>query len=176
MFEGAPGAGGPFWTYRRLIDAAQFDDPRYPQRPGDDQLAGQRLPRRQPDRPSAGGAGRAALRAAKALSLGFLHWLQTEAPRDDGGRGYPELKLRPDVMGTADGLSKYPYIRESRRMRRGAHGRSSRRSGALAAGRARGADAGLGRRRLYAIDIHPAEGETKLPPERRGRSRSRWAR
>jgi hypothetical protein len=25
--------------------------------------------------------------------------------------------LRPDVMGTADGLSKYPYIRESRRIR-----------------------------------------------------------
>ena len=26
------------------------------------------------------------------------------------------MKLRPDIMGTADGLSKYPYIRESRRM------------------------------------------------------------
>jgi hypothetical protein len=27
-----------------------------------------------------------------------------------------ELKLRPDVMGSMDGLSKYPYIRESRRL------------------------------------------------------------
>ena len=58
------------------------------------------------------------LQEAKRLSLGFVHWLQTEAPRDDGdGKGYPELKLRPDVMGSTDGLSKYPYIRESRRLR-----------------------------------------------------------
>ncbi|HUQ76197.1 MAG TPA: FAD-dependent oxidoreductase, partial [Burkholderiales bacterium] len=28
-----------------------------------------------------------------------------------------ELKLRPDVMGTADGLSKHPYIREARRIK-----------------------------------------------------------
>jgi len=54
---------------------------------------------------------------AKRLSLGFLYWLQTECPRDDGGFGYPELKLRPDVMGTTDGLSKAPYIRESRRIK-----------------------------------------------------------
>ena len=57
------------------------------------------------------------LRRAKELSLGLLYWLQTEVPRDDGqGRGYPEMRLRPDVMGTADGLSQYPYIRESRRI------------------------------------------------------------
>ena len=31
--------------------------------------------------------------------------------------GAPELLLRPDVMGTADGLSKHPYIREARRIR-----------------------------------------------------------
>ena len=31
--------------------------------------------------------------------------------------GAPELRLRADVMGTADGLSKHPYIRESRRIR-----------------------------------------------------------
>ncbi|MDZ7377679.1 MAG: FAD-dependent oxidoreductase, partial [candidate division KSB1 bacterium] len=57
------------------------------------------------------------LRQAKELSLGFLYWLQTEAPRDDGGFGYPELKLRKDVMGTEDGLSQFPYIRESRRIK-----------------------------------------------------------
>jgi len=57
------------------------------------------------------------LAAAKELSLGLLYWLQTEVPRDDGrGRGYPELRLRPDIMGTADGFSQYPYIRESRRI------------------------------------------------------------
>lgn len=57
-----------------------------------------------------------ALAEAKAQSLGFLYWLQTEVPRDDGGYGYPELKLRRDVMDTQDGLSKAPYIRESRRI------------------------------------------------------------
>jgi hypothetical protein len=30
--------------------------------------------------------------------------------------GHPEVILRPDVMGTTDGFSKYPYIRESRRL------------------------------------------------------------
>lgn len=53
---------------------------------------------------------------AKRLSLAFLYWLQTELPRDDGtGLGYPELKLRADIMGSNDGLSLEPYIRESRR-------------------------------------------------------------
>lgn len=54
---------------------------------------------------------------ARQLSLSYLHWLQTEAPRPDGGTGYPGLKIRPDVTGTSDGLAKYPYIRESRRIR-----------------------------------------------------------
>jgi len=53
---------------------------------------------------------------AKQLSLCFLYWIQTEAERQDGKKGYPELKLRYDLMGTTDGLSQYPYIRESRRM------------------------------------------------------------
>ncbi|MCM3274051.1 FAD-dependent oxidoreductase [Paenibacillus elgii] len=55
-------------------------------------------------------------RQAKQLSLSLLYWLQTEAPRPDGGAGYPGLRLRPDVVGTEDGLAKYPYIRESRRI------------------------------------------------------------
>jgi hypothetical protein len=50
------------------------------------------------------------------VSLGFLHWLQTEAPATGERRGAPELLLRPDAMGSADGLSKHPYIRESRRI------------------------------------------------------------
>ncbi|MEF3306806.1 FAD-dependent oxidoreductase [Paenibacillus sp. GYB003] len=57
------------------------------------------------------------LDAAKQLSLSLLYWLQTEAPRPDGKIGYPGLRLRRDVLGTADGLAKYPYIRESRRIR-----------------------------------------------------------
>ena len=54
---------------------------------------------------------------AKQLSLSLLYWLQTEAPRPDGGKGYPGLKLRKDIFGTDDGLAKAPYIRESRRIK-----------------------------------------------------------
>src|SRR5699024_8745869 len=57
---------------------------------------------------------------ARQLTLSFVHWLQTEAPRTDdanGGVGYPELRLRGDVMGTLDGLARQPYIREARRIR-----------------------------------------------------------
>ena len=57
------------------------------------------------------------LEGAKQLSLSFLYWLQTEAPRPDGKQGYPGLRLRKDVVGTEDGLAMYPYIRESRRIK-----------------------------------------------------------
>ncbi|AWO00810.1 FAD-dependent oxidoreductase [Chitinophaga alhagiae] len=54
---------------------------------------------------------------AKQLNLSLLYWLQTEAPRPDGGKGWPGLRLRKDIMGTEDGMAKYPYIRESRRIK-----------------------------------------------------------
>lgn len=57
------------------------------------------------------------LEGAKQLSLSFLYWMQTEAPRIDGGHGYPGLRLRGDVLGTHDGLAKHTYVRESRRIR-----------------------------------------------------------
>ncbi|NDL58745.1 FAD-dependent oxidoreductase [Phytoactinopolyspora sp. XMNu-373] len=56
------------------------------------------------------------LEGAKRMSLSFLYWMQTEMPRIDGGTGLPGLRLRGDVFGTRDGLAKYPYIRESRRI------------------------------------------------------------
>jgi FAD dependent oxidoreductase len=56
------------------------------------------------------------LDAARQLSLSFLYWMQTEAPRHDGGHGYPELRPRGDVSGTPDGLARRPYIREGRRI------------------------------------------------------------
>lgn len=55
--------------------------------------------------------------ASKQLSLSLFYWLQTEAPRPDGDLGWPGLRLRSDVMGTEDGMAKYPYIRESRRIK-----------------------------------------------------------
>ncbi len=50
------------------------------------------------------------LRSAKQLSLSLLYWMQTD-------QGFKGVRLRPDIVGTADGLAKYPYIRESRRIR-----------------------------------------------------------
>ena len=54
---------------------------------------------------------------AKQLNLSLLYWLQTEAPRPDGGQGWAGVRLRSDIMGTEDGMAKYPYIRESRRIK-----------------------------------------------------------
>ena len=108
----------PFWTYRRLMDATLLDptgtrglrDVALINWPGNDYFGANVI--------DASDANRdAILQEAKQLALAFLYWLQTEAPHDDdAGRGYPGLKLLPDVMGTDDGLSKYPYIRESRRI------------------------------------------------------------
>jgi hypothetical protein len=55
---------------------------------------------------------------AKNFALGFVYWLQTTVPRDDNPNsfGYGNLKLVIDGMGSADGMSQYPYIRESRRL------------------------------------------------------------
>ncbi len=53
---------------------------------------------------------------ARQLSLSLLYWMQTEAPRPDGGLGYKGLRLRTDVIGTPEGLAE-PYIRESRRIK-----------------------------------------------------------
>jgi hypothetical protein len=56
-------------------------------------------------------------RAAQGLSLSFLYWMQTAAPRHDGGTGYPGLRLRGDVVGnTTHGLAQELYVRESRRI------------------------------------------------------------
>jgi len=54
---------------------------------------------------------------AKQLNLSLLYWLQTEVPRPDGGQGWPGIRLRKDVLGTEDGMAKFPYIRESRRIK-----------------------------------------------------------
>ncbi len=55
--------------------------------------------------------------AARQMNLSLFYWLQTEVPRPDGGQGWPGLRLRGDVMGTDNGMAKYPYIRESRRIK-----------------------------------------------------------
>lgn len=114
VFEEMPGTKGPLWRYRRLVDAAQFPavahDITMFNWPG---LDYRDLPVVDQDPAALAGA----LQDAKRVGLGFAHWLQTEVPDPSGPPGFPELKLRPDVMGSADGLAKYPYIRECRRIR-----------------------------------------------------------
>jgi len=114
LYDTMPGTKGGLWTYRRLIDSSQMtsafeNDISMFNWPGNDYRETSII-----DRPAAEVA--AALQDAKRVSLGFLHWLQTEAPAA-GRRGAPELKLRPDIMGTSDGLAKHPYIREARRIK-----------------------------------------------------------
>jgi hypothetical protein len=57
------------------------------------------------------------LEEARQLSLSLMYWMQSEAPRADGKKGYPGLYLRPDLVGTDDGLAMAPYYRESRRIK-----------------------------------------------------------
>jgi hypothetical protein len=115
MLEQAPGTRGGLWTYRRLIDRKNFPTA-YPNDismlnwPGNDYRDGSLIDRAPLDQARA-------LQDAKRVSLGFLYWLQTEAPRPGGRPGFPEFKPRPDVFDTGDALGKHPYIRECRRIR-----------------------------------------------------------
>jgi hypothetical protein len=96
--------------------------------------------------------------AARELSLSALYWLQTEAPRPDGGTGFPGLRLRGDVTGSADGLAQAPYIRESRRIR--AEYTVTEQDLSMAVRGDKGAvqyldSVGVG---MYRIDLHPSTG------------------
>ncbi|MEJ3748810.1 FAD-dependent oxidoreductase [Actinomycetes bacterium KLBMP 9797] len=98
------------------------------------------------------------LAASRQLSLSMLYWLQTEAPRPDGGTGWPGLRPRGDVLGTADGFAKAPYVRESRRIR--AEYTVVEQDLSLEVRGERGAVAypdsvGVG---AYRIDLHPSTG------------------
>ena len=107
------------------------------------------------------------MRQARQLSLSFLYWMQTDAPRRDGKLGWKGLRLRKDVVGTEDGLAKAPYIRESRRIKAeftileqhvGTDMRMSSLSAAAQSSAARFEDSvGIG---CYRIDLHPAVGGT----------------
>ncbi|MFC7406922.1 FAD-dependent oxidoreductase [Georgenia alba] len=101
------------WTYRRVAARRQFRDGFYP---SDITIVNW------PMNDYAGGALFGVPDAAehwvraKELSRSLLYWLQTDAPRPDGGTGWPGLRLRADVAGTDDGFAMHPYIRESRRI------------------------------------------------------------
>lgn len=152
------------WLYRRIIGQGNFKPGAYA---GD--VSNVNWPQNDYSVGNLIGASDAAFKkyvdGGKQLSLSLLYWLQTEAPRPDGGLGWPGLRLRPDIMGTDDGLAKYPYIRESRRIKAvftileehvGADNR------AMITGRKEGNTAanfpdsvGIG---YYHIDLHPSTG------------------
>jgi hypothetical protein len=152
------GEGGtfPLWRYRRLIEKDQFrpgaidSDITLVNWPQNDYFLGPIYEVSADDRARH-------LHGARQLSLSFLYWLQTEAPRSDGGHGYPALRLRGDLMHTADGLAMAPYIRESRRIRAE---RTVVEQDLNPEGRTGGAEAypdsvGVG---AYRIDLHPSTG------------------
>ncbi len=128
-----------WWSYRRILATSNFRDARIPNdvaminTAGNDYYGGNVI---------GADAGSEAqieetLRRARRVSLGYVHWLQTECPREEefsaNGTnapnsnplnsanselkfGYPEFRLRTDLFDTSDGCSILPYIRESRRI------------------------------------------------------------
>ena len=163
--ETDPEAATGLWSYRRIADKAQFLPGTYPgdislvNWPQNDYLLGNlfEVPEVQ---------AKQNLARAKQLSLSLLYWLQTEAPRPGGNTGWKGLRLRADIVGTEDGLAKYPYVRESRRIRAEftvleQHVSTDFRARESGAGReeVRAAEftdsVGIG---SYRIDLHPSTG------------------
>jgi hypothetical protein len=112
-----PGPGGlNLWLYRRIADRKNFRPGTYSSDislvnwPQNDYWLGNLID------VSADEAAKH-LKRAKQLSLSLLYWMQTEAPRPDGKAGWKGLRLREDITGSDDGLAKYPYVRESRRIK-----------------------------------------------------------
>ena len=143
------------WTFRRILARKNFEPGAYESDivlanwPMIDYLGGTIVDT---------GDAAAHLEASRQLALSMFYWLQTEAPRPDGGFGWPGLRLRGDVTGTDDGLAMAPYIRESRRIKaeytvvegdlsiaiRG-HGRPAAFPDTVGVG-------------MYRIDLHPSTG------------------
>lgn len=150
-----PGGDRELWTFRRIAARHNFTEGAYDSDitlvnwPMVDYFAGPVF--EVPD-------AEAHLAAARQLSLAVLYWLQTEAPRPDGGTGWPGLRLRGDITGGSGGLAQAPYIRESRRIR--AEYTVVEQDLSLAVRGQRGAVAypdsvGIG---MYRIDLHPSTG------------------
>lgn len=153
--EGAVAFDG-LWSYRRILDRTQFV-------PGAfesdlcvvnwvqlDYIGGDLVTASPAER-------RRFEQDAREQTRALVYWLQTEAPRPDGGQGWPGLRLRPDVTGTPDGLAMAPYIREARRLRAlttivEQHVAAACRPGDVV-GEAYRDTVGIG---AYRIDLHPS--------------------
>jgi hypothetical protein len=155
LFE--PGESGleEMWTFRRILYRGHYPPSRYASDislvnwPQNDYWLGPLVGVSRADRDRH-------TRAARQLSLSLLYWMQTEAPQPDGGRGYPGLRLRQDIVGTRDGLAKHVYVRESRRIQ-GEFTVLEQHVGVEARGHLEGAEpfhdsVGIG---SYRLDLHP---------------------
>jgi hypothetical protein len=109
------GSDGGLWLYRRIARSRNFEAGTYQSDiclvnwPQNDYWLGNLIGVSEAE-------GAKHVKRARQLSLSLLYWMQTEAPRPDGKAGWRGLRLRRDIVDTADGLAKYPYIRESRRI------------------------------------------------------------
>jgi hypothetical protein len=109
-----PGAKD-LWSYRRilarrnLVDGAIPGDLSILNWPQNDYVDGPLFGQGEEE-------GRRHAAGAAELTRSLLYWLQTEAPRPDGGTGWPGLRPRGDLVGTLDGLAMRPYVREARRI------------------------------------------------------------
>ena len=103
------------WNYRRIIDKSNFEPGRFASDislinwPQNDYPLGNLDVSEEEFRRH--------VARARQLNLSLLYWLQTEVPRPDGGYGWRGLRLSASTLGSNDGMAKYPYIREARRIK-----------------------------------------------------------
>lgn len=163
MYAQRPKTPGSFWTYRRLIAREQFKQGAFSSDLSlinwdSNDVCDERLLSADADEEAA------ALQHGKQVSLAFAWWLQHEVPRDDGeGTGYPEVAMVSDALGSADGLSQFPYVRETRRIKalRTIHEQDLATTGARAV--PFDDSVGIGQ---YPIDIHACGASPHLPPSK----------
>ena len=98
------------WRYRRIVRSAHHTDDR------PDVCLWNCVQTDYVSRSPVDDEREAAFEEAKQQAASFFYWMQTEAPRHDGGAGYPGLVLDGPSLGTSDGFAAEPYIREGRRL------------------------------------------------------------
>jgi hypothetical protein len=106
------------WTYRRVkgsggVASGQLSNQNW--NPGNDYAYGYLFKSRaQTDNEIAdwrGGVNYDVLERAERHAIGWYRWLREREPRGKGNH----LSMAADVFGTAHGLSKFPYLRDTRR-------------------------------------------------------------